>query len=220
MVRRPYDIGDRINVAAVNDISSGDGSSTWFVQNVDLFTTTVRYADTNEVATLANGSLAASRIINAKRSPRANVYVYMKFSVDVSYQKILVFRKTIEAFVKERPREFRGMTGFRATRMANEQGFVEYVICLEHRESWQNKAVILQSKADVSSFCLEVSKKLNMTYAAPPLPVNLSLSQSNMELHMKQGKGYVPDAGENVSSQTPSSPDLRSIAKMFGGEQA
>ena len=186
---------------------------------MDLFTTTVRYADTNEVATLANGSLAASRIINAKRSPRANVYVYMRFSVDVPYHKILVFRKTIETFVKERPREFRGMSGFRATRMANELGYVEYVICLEHRESWQNKAVILQSKADVSSFCLEVSKKLNMTYAAPPLPVNLSLSQSNMKLHVEQAKGYVPDAGENASSQTPSSPDIQSIAAMFGGRQ-
>lgn len=113
LVRRPYDIGDRINVAGVQDSSSGDGCSTWFVQNVDLFTTTVRYAFTNEVATLANGSLAASRIINAKRSPKANVFVYMKFSVTVPYQKILVFKKTVEAFVKDRPREFRGMTGFR-----------------------------------------------------------------------------------------------------------
>lgn len=32
----------------------------------------------------------------------------MKFSVDVPYTKVLVFRKAVEAFVKERPREFIG----------------------------------------------------------------------------------------------------------------
>ena len=53
-----------------NDTSSS-GSSTWFVEKVSLFTTTVRFATTNEVATYSNGSLARLRIINAKRSPKA-----------------------------------------------------------------------------------------------------------------------------------------------------
>jgi hypothetical protein len=105
--------------------------------------------------------------------------------------------------------------------MANEKGYVEYVICLEHRESWQNIGNILQSKADVSSFCLEVSKKLNMTYTAPPLPVNLSLAQPNMQLRVEpvSREGRIPDTFENASiqtGQTPSSPDFQSIAAMFG----
>ena len=33
----------------------------------------------------------------------------------------------------------------------------------------------LVSKAQVASFCLELSKKLNMRYQSPPLPVNLAL---------------------------------------------
>jgi len=69
--RRPYDIGDRIATSAPMKDTSGDGSSTWFVDKVTLFTTTVRFATTNEVATYSNGSLAPLRIINANRSPKA-----------------------------------------------------------------------------------------------------------------------------------------------------
>lgn len=133
-MRRPYDIGDRIALSSPETPLSIDGSATWFVQTVGLFTTTVRFAATNEVATLSNGSLAASRVINAKRSPQANAYVYMKFSVDVvrwllceslfsvlvsdlqtiyildwqPYSKVLIFKKCVESFVKERPREWIG----------------------------------------------------------------------------------------------------------------
>jgi small-conductance mechanosensitive channel len=52
------------------------------VEDVTLFTTTVVNVWTNERATLSNGSLASSRIINAARSPQAYLYVYLKFSVD------------------------------------------------------------------------------------------------------------------------------------------
>ena len=34
---------------------------------------------------------------------------------------------------------------------------------------------MLESKAAVSSFCLELQKKLGMRYEAPPLPVNIEL---------------------------------------------
>ena len=43
------------------------------------------------------------------------------------------------------------------------------------REAWQNINAILDSKAQVASFCLELSKKLEMKYTSPPLPVDLAL---------------------------------------------
>ena len=189
------------------------------MQNVDLFTTTIRYAATNEVATVSNGSLAASRVINAKRSPKATCFVYMKFGVSVQYHKIQVFRKALESFVKERPREWLALNGFRATQVAAEQGYVEYVIILSHRESWQNIGAILQSKADVASYCLEVSKKLDMKYTAPALPVNLSLL--GLESEQQQQKSdigslnmdSIPDM--DTGSQSSMSPDVRSIAALF-----
>ena len=65
-VRRPYDIGDKISLSDPTKDTNTAGSSMWFVENVTVFTTTVRYASTNEVATYSNGSLARLRIVNAK----------------------------------------------------------------------------------------------------------------------------------------------------------
>lgn len=174
-VRRPYDIGDKVAISDPESDTSSSGSSTWFVEKVSLYSTTVRFATTNEVATYSNGSLARLRIINAKRSPKAIVYVYNKFGSDVPYKMIQVFKASVENFVKSRPREWAQLNGFRATRVNLELNFIEYVIVLTHRELWQNIAPILQSKADLASFCLEVSKMLNLRYEQPPKPIHLSL---------------------------------------------
>ena len=40
---------------------------------------------------------------------------------------------------------------------------------------WQNVGPILQSQADLASFSLEVSKKLNLRYHNPPKPIHLRL---------------------------------------------
>jgi hypothetical protein len=47
------------------------------------------------------------------------------------------------------------------------------------REAWQSVTSIVESKAEVSSFCLELSKKLDMRYKSPPLPVDLAFVQRN-----------------------------------------
>lgn len=104
-VRRPYDIGDKIALSDPEVDTSPTGSSTWFVEKVTIFTTTVRYASTNEVATYSNGSLARLRIINAKRSPKAVVCVFVKFGSNAPFDMIKVFQTAVENFVKARPRE-------------------------------------------------------------------------------------------------------------------
>lgn len=104
-VRRPYDIGDKIALSDPEVDTSPTGSSTWFVEKVTIFTTTVRFASTNEVATYSNGSLARLRIINAKRSPKAVVCVFVKFGSNAAYDMIKVFQTAVENFVKARPRE-------------------------------------------------------------------------------------------------------------------
>lgn len=70
-----HSIGDRIATSNPKTDTSPNGSSTWYVDKVTLFTTTVRFATTNEVATYSNGSLAVLRIINANRSPKAIISV-------------------------------------------------------------------------------------------------------------------------------------------------
>lgn len=163
----------------------------------------VRLASTNEVATYSNGSLANSRVINANRSPQAIVAIYLKFGVGVSYEKIRLCRKTIQKYVKSRPREWLSLQSFRANNVEQDQGYVQYKLMLQHREAWQNLNAILNSKADLTSFALEVSKQLGMRYVAPPLPVDLQMRDSmNTASTDSPGKpGATTRDGFDVSSE-------------------
>jgi len=179
LVRRPYEIGDRINVSSVNIDTSGAGSAGWVVKDVDLFTTTVVYGSTNEVATYSNGSLASYRIINAARSPQAVITFLFKFPIDAKYERIQVFKNAIEQFTLARPREWAAFFAFRATDVAADLGYVQYIFVGQHRESWQNIGALMASKADLSSFALELMKKMNMRYVAPPMPIDLNIKQQS-----------------------------------------
>lgn len=221
-VRRPYDIGDKIATSNPNKDTDSNGSSTWFVDEVTLFTTTVRFATTNEVATYSNGSLAVLRIINANRSPKAIVSILIKFGLETPFNKITVFRTAVENFIKARPREWIALAGFRATRVEADFGYVEYKIVAQHRESWQNVGPVLQSKADLSSFCLEATKKLKLKYESPPMPVNLSTS-GNLDIsgifHKEENepKGDIiePGHGDAKKNKSISAEDLQEVANLF-----
>jgi hypothetical protein len=82
----------------------------------------VRFATTREVATISNGALAGTRIINLKRSEKAVVYIYLKFGVDVAYDKVELFKEEVTAFVKDRPRQWLALSGFRSTRIEADLG--------------------------------------------------------------------------------------------------
>jgi Mechanosensitive ion channel len=173
--RNPYDVGDRISINGPNDLPLPDGVATWYVQEVTLYYTTVRLGATNEVATISNSSLASCRIVNAARSKKAVVHVRVKFSLEVPFSKIQIFKETIEAFVKARPREWLSCSSIRMSSVEGNLGYFEYVISLNHRDSWQQVGNILGSKAAVINYCLEVQRQLDIKYVAPATCVDLNM---------------------------------------------
>ncbi|GKY90894.1 hypothetical protein MPSEU_000062200 [Mayamaea pseudoterrestris] len=229
IIRKPYDIGDRINVSEVTRDTDYAGAPGWIVKDVDLFTTTVLYASTNEVATYANSSLAACRIINAARSPKAVVVFMIKFPLDTSYKKLKVYKGAVEEFIKARPREWRSLLAFRAERVVVDAGFVEYVVVGEHRCSWQETGDVLVSKANLTSFCLELSKKMNMRYASPSMPIDLTIaggsSRSPLNTILERPRlspatsdsqdGGQQQVGNRDRSNTIESVDWRAVSAMF-----
>ena len=228
LLRNPYDIGDRISIDGPNDQPASDGVFTWFVEDVSLYFTTVRLGATNECATIANSSLALSRIVNAARSRKAIVYVNLKLGIDVPYAKIQVFKNAVESFVKARPREWLSCHAIYATRVEADLGFIAYVVELQHRDSWQHVGGILESKAAVVSFCLEVQKQLGMRYRAPPTPVDLSFNKGAGAYSRSVMQGTISENDGSQSSQDRAtsfvgnrnrtqSEELRNVASMFEG---
>jgi small-conductance mechanosensitive channel len=105
LCQRPYDIGDRIATSYPYLDTSTTGSSTWMVKDVTLYSTTVMYGSTNEVATHSNGALSTLRIINGTRSPRASLRFVLKFPINTPFSKIQLFKDAMEKFVRARKRE-------------------------------------------------------------------------------------------------------------------
>lgn len=237
LVRKPYDIGaflmfaklfmldfahsdftgDRINVNSPCTDTSGTGSPGWIVKDVDLYSSTIVYGSTNETATVSNGSLAGFRVINHARSPQALLWFMLKFSIDSSpYGKIKIFKSAVEKFIKDRPREWVAFIAMRATRVEADLGFVEYIVIATHRESWQNIGAVKSSLAEVQTFCLELSKKMDMRYKSPPLPVDLRMASGDDVINIPASA--VPNNEHQRSddaSQTSYSVDVSAVANLF-----
>jgi Mechanosensitive ion channel len=174
LLRKPYDIGDRVNVGDPASPSHAfGGDSNWIVEKVDLYTTTARLGVTRELATFSNGSLANMRIVNLNRSDKPNVTLNLKISVDSSLEHRESFKRQITAFIKERPRQWSKVVDFRCTGMENDLGYIEYALVLQHRERWQNVGAILASRGEVYNHAVELLKELDMKYTAPYVPVDI-----------------------------------------------
>jgi hypothetical protein len=70
--------------------------------------------------------MANSRIVNAARSPKALIYINLKFGIGVPYNKILLFKEVVETFVKARPREWLSCSGIRCVKVEADLGYVQY----------------------------------------------------------------------------------------------
>jgi nuclear transport factor 2 (NTF2) superfamily protein len=231
VVQQPYGIGDRISIANTETPSEVGGAQGWIVEDVTMFTTTVCLAATSERATMSNGTITKSRIINGARSPNAILYVTMRFAFDTPYMKVKKFRNAVESFVRGRPREWSAMLSFRVALIEANQGYIEYRIAVRHRESWQNIIPIRNSSNTIHAFCLEIAKELDMRYISPALPVDLTLSgnkipsQFEMTWDKTTGKGTL-DLGGNSKDRTHEAgkPSLDSegfsgVAAMFDADR-
>jgi len=120
LMQKPYGVGDRIHLSRPEQETSIDGASGWIVEKVSLYSTHLYWGATNERATLANGAISNMKVINAARSPCAQIFVNMKFALDTPYEKIEIFKAAIEQYLKDRPREWLALVGFRPTAVAVE----------------------------------------------------------------------------------------------------
>ena len=168
-------------IQPVDEPTSWDGSTGWIVRDINLFTTTVIYAYTNEVATLSNGSIANSRVINGARSLPAIIYVTLRFGVDTGFEKLEIFREALSQYVDKRPREWTKLLRITNLNVQADQGFVEYMVVLQHVNNWQQLESVTVSRSHAKFFCHEVSKQLDMRYKSPPLPVHLSINNKSLD---------------------------------------
>ena len=143
--------------------------NSWFVEDISLATTTLRYARTNEVCTVNNSSMASTRIVNLARSP--NALVHFEFSAHISIlkgDKIKGFRREIEAYVEERPSVWEAVASSQHGMFDADNERVNIDMTLRHRNTWQDAARIKHDRAHVFGFLYEVGNKLDVHFSTPP----------------------------------------------------
>jgi small-conductance mechanosensitive channel len=218
LVRRPYQIGDAIHVSNVEADTSYNGSAWWTVEDVNLFTTKVVFLYTMERASLSNGSLANSRIINSSESTEAYLWTTLKFPIDVTFDKLQIFQRALEEFIKNRPREFLSYLDFRVMQVEVDKGSLSYLLGAQHRSTWAEWTTIMLSKADLILFSVELQKKLGIYYKTPPLPVDLSMgSLQAVQRAQQEGLTVTPAdmATGGIPNEMLSSPDISGLQALF-----
>ncbi|CAJ1957656.1 unnamed protein product [Cylindrotheca closterium] len=195
LIRRPYNIGDLINASHIESTTSLMGSSGWIVQNVTLFETTMCWLPTLETATVANGALASSRIVNWARSPNARFTIFLFFPIETKYETLTLFRGAIEEYMKARPRKWLAFNSFRVLDIVTDKGYMRVELRVQHREAWQNPPAIYDSRGNLVSFCNEVQKLLGMQYKMPPIPIDVRAEHSleSLDAAVKRGERHPSD---------------------------
>lgn len=97
---------------------------------------------------------------------------------------------------------------------------VQYVIVGRHRLAWVNYGEIIQSKADLMHFSMELAKKLDIWYRNPPLPVDLSILGGNLNeamgrLSSLETRSLVNPTPLDPAASNNGEPDITELQNQF-----
>lgn len=141
----------------------------WFVEDITLATTTLRFARTNEVCTVNNSSLASTRIVNLARSPNATIH--MDFAAHVRIledNKFEQFRKAMEKYVHERPRIWECVSHVRHGTVDVDMERVDLSVAVRHRCAWQEAGRIKNDTAAFKRYLYNLGREMKIHFTAPP----------------------------------------------------
>lgn len=139
------------------------------VTDINLFNTTIRYAGTNEVATLSNGPIAHMRIVNGNRSPNAMVWFQLPFNQTVMEgERMASLKIFLENHAKLHPHKWHSCAYVRADEFRPDIEKVVITIGFQSRSSWQDLSGICFSKSELMAATVEYSRQHGIIYEELP----------------------------------------------------
>ena len=168
-------MGDRISIADASDKpQAGDPgySATWFVEDCNLFTTTLRLSKSNEIATVKNGTIADKKIINHNRSEKALVNIELSLKSSVTHEEATIVKSAIEQHIADSPRIWVQLVNFRIIDVDPCNELTRIAIRVQHQRTWQDLLPVLTARGDLIKFCTEVLIRLNVHYDTKPAIIN------------------------------------------------
>jgi hypothetical protein len=137
-------------------------------QDITLFSTTLRFGSTNEVASFSNGSIANSRITNCARSKNATIAIPMTFHISCHEgNAIEEYRRGIEEYIQEHPNIWDSVFFFRCEDIDPNNEFVTYRVAIRSRFSWQVSNKVIHFQGEFHRFLVALAYKLRIKYDTP-----------------------------------------------------
>jgi small-conductance mechanosensitive channel len=207
LARRPYDLGDRIIISNPQTVADSYDTArdSWFVEDINLFTTTLRRGSDSTVATINNSSIALLKIVNCQRSPNAVVLLELKFNIRMhSEGKIIQFEAAVEEYIQANPRTWDSLKFLILTELSKDWESATYQLSAVHRLGWQDAVKISKSRAALVAFCGQTARELEVLYWTP-IPKRTFFYGGMLQ--------NVPNVHHN-----PPPPPLGSLVLQQGGE--
>ncbi|GAX25540.1 hypothetical protein FisN_28Hh008 [Fistulifera solaris] len=168
-VFRPYDLGDRIIITGSEAPGSPGVANSWFVEDINLYYTTLRYAATNEVCTMANGTLSGSRIVNCHRSTGAIVVFNFPLHLCVlEGSKLSMFEQALVQYVDDHPRNWDCVLYTRIEDVDADKEMVSLRISVRHRCGWMEAGRILSDRGLLIKQIYDIGETLSIQYTGVP----------------------------------------------------
>lgn len=143
--------------------------ASWFVEDINLTNTTLRFARTNEVCSISNASISASRIVNCNRSPNAIVLFPCMCHISILKDgKLEKFKQKLQEYVDENPRIWDSIAFVRKDNIDSDMEQANFSLAFRHRNSWQDAGRIFLNRGDLVEFVYMVLKSLGVNYDTPP----------------------------------------------------
>ena len=143
-----------------------------------MTTTTLKYLATSEVCTINNSTLTHHRIVNFNRSPKACFVLFVRFTVNTTHDQVEIFRRRIQKYLKNRPRNWDALVlFFRNFNLNKQEGYVTYILKVRHTRAWQNPSVMAQ-KAKLELQIDKVASELKICHVVKPNRLHVELSES------------------------------------------
>jgi len=173
---------------------------TFRVPDIDLYTTTLRFARTNEVCTVPNGSLSNSRIVNCNRSAGASMDFGIMLKLDFIHKNggmLEEYVSRVRKYIEEHPRIWDSIIYYNIESIDTDAECVCVRIGVRHRNSWQTLPTINRDKGYLNAHMYEIGREMGMIFLSSPT-IRLNYDAGNL----KNGKrlGYRSDlfAADNV----------------------
>ncbi|GAX29175.1 hypothetical protein FisN_28Lh004 [Fistulifera solaris] len=199
-IRRPFDLGDRIEISEVNHADNPGVLNSWFVEDINLYYTTLRFARTNEVCTVSNGTLSNSRIVNCNRSPGAIIIVEQDMHISL-VSCLADFEHKIYRYADENPREWDAILFVRIDKMDSRAEKVLLKIGARHRNGWHSAGRILRERCALQMYIHTIGESMGVNYNGCGPSLSVVYKGGDLKDPCKSGFGKDLLAPDNVVSK-------------------